>query len=162
MIILIFYCLGLCSKRDMVLEEAPSDIVEIQKVPSSKKGRNRGNAAQENNGILRSPERGSKRKRGRPSGTNRGKSGATQTQRIRARIGRKTAKISFQESDKSDSHYHTSFKEDVDIAEGTHEMVGDRSLDMQRNEAMKDSTSSQSGKAAEQEVVADIRFDGDC
>ncbi|XP_004297907.1 PREDICTED: DNA ligase 4 [Fragaria vesca subsp. vesca] len=147
--------------HDMVLEEAPSDNVEIQKVPSaSKKGRNRGNAAQENNGILRSPERGSKRKRGRPAGTNRGKSGATQTRRTRARIGRKPAKISFHESDESDSYDHTSFKEDVDIAEGTHEMVGDRSLDMQRNEAMKDSTSSQSGKAAEQEVVADIRFDG--
>ncbi|XP_061991495.1 DNA ligase 4 [Rosa rugosa] len=150
-------------KPDMVLEEAPCDNVEIQKVPSlSNKGKNRGNAAQENYGILGAPERGGKRKRGRPAGTNtnRGKTGATQARRTRARIGRKPAKISGNESDESGSHDRTSFKEEVNIAEGNHGMVGDGSSDMQRNEAIKDSTSLQSGKAAEQEVAGDIRFDG--
>ncbi|XP_050372966.1 DNA ligase 4 [Argentina anserina] len=151
------------SEHDMVIEELPRDNVEIEKVPApSKKERNRGNAAQEHTGILRSPEKGSKRKRGRPAGTNtnRGKIGATQTRRTRARISRKPAKISFNESDESDSHDLTSYKEDVDIAEGTHRMVGDGSLDMQRKEAIQESTSLQSGKAAEQEVVGDIRYDG--
>ncbi|PRQ37144.1 putative DNA ligase (ATP) [Rosa chinensis] len=147
-------------KPDMVLEEAPCDNVEIQKVPSlSNKWKNRGNAAQENYGILGAP---GKRKRGRPAGTNtnRGKTGATQARRTRARIGRKPAKISGNESDESGSHDRTSFKEEINIAEGNHGMVGDGGSDMQRNEAIKDSTSLQSGKAAEQEVAGDIRFDG--
>lgn len=73
------FCLVLSSKHDIVLEEAPCDNVENQNLSSlSHKGKKRGNAASENYGILPSPVRGSKRKRGRPAGTNmnRGKTGA--------------------------------------------------------------------------------------
>lgn len=156
------FCLVLSSKHDMVLEEAPCDNVENQNLsPLSHKGKKRGNPAAENYEILPSPVRGSKRQRGRPAGTNmnRGKTGATQTRRTWSRIGRKPAKISGNESDDS-SHDNTSFRDEVDIGEGKHGMVAEESSDMQRNEAIKDSKSLQSGKAAEQEVVGDIRFDG--
>lgn len=149
----------------MGLEEAPCDVDAVENHNSSfpnRKGKEiEVKAAPENYKILDSPERGSKRKRGRPAHTslNKGKSTVNQARRARARIGRKPARISGNESEESGSHDSTSLGEEVDVGERIHGMVGQESIDIQENEAMKEPESLQRGKAVEQDVAEDIRIE---
>ncbi|CAL2225842.1 unnamed protein product [Prunus armeniaca] len=152
-------------KHDMDLEEAPSDVDTLQ-INNSSSSPNQegkeigGKEAPENYRILASPERESKRKRGRPALTsmNKGKPGVNQARRTRVRIGRKPAKISGNESD-GGSHDNTLLAEEVDKEERKHPMMSDASLDIQENEAIKDSESLQRDNAAVQEVAEDISFE---
>ncbi|KAM1610658.1 hypothetical protein ACFXTN_021040 [Malus domestica] len=152
-------------KHDMGLEEAPCDVDAVENHSSSfpnRKGKEiEVKAAPENCKILDSPERGSKRKRGRPARTslNKGKSTVNQARRAWARIGRKPAKISGNESEESGSHDNTSLGEEVDLGERIHGTVGQESIDIQENEAMKDSELLQRGKAVEHDVAEDIRIE---
>ncbi|XP_034199530.1 DNA ligase 4 isoform X1 [Prunus dulcis] len=153
-------------KHDMDLEEAPSDVDTLQ-INNSSASPNQegkeigGKEAPENYRILASPERESKRKRGRPALTsmNKGKTGVNQARRTRVRIGRKPAKISGNESDEGGSHDNTLRAEEVDKEESKHGMMSDASLDIQENEAIKDSESLQRDNAAVQEVAEDISFE---
>ncbi|XP_008223923.1 PREDICTED: DNA ligase 4 [Prunus mume] len=153
-------------KHDMDLEEAPSvvDTLQINNSSSSPNQEGKeigGKEAPENYRILASPERESKRKRGRPALTsmNKGKTGVNQARRTRVRIGRKPAKISGNESDEGGSHDNTLLVEEVDKEERKHGMMSDASLDIQENEAIRDSESLQRDNAAVQEVAEDIRFE---
>ncbi|XP_009359940.2 DNA ligase 4 isoform X2 [Pyrus x bretschneideri] len=152
-------------KHDMGLEEAPCDMDAVENHNScfpNRKGKEiEVKAAPENYKMLDSPERGSKRKRGRPARTslNKGKSAVNQARRARARIGRKPAKISGNESEEGGSHDSTSLGEEVDLGERIHGTVGQESRDIQENEAMKDSESLRRGKAVEQDVAEDIRIE---
>ncbi|XP_020410772.1 DNA ligase 4 isoform X2 [Prunus persica] len=153
-------------KHDMDLEEAPSDVDTLQ-INNSSASPNQegkeigGKEAPENYRILASPERESKRKRGRPALTsmNKGKTGVNQARRTRVRIGRKPAKISGNESDEGGSHDNTLRAEEVDKEARKHGMMSDASLDIQENEAIKDSESLQRDNAAVQEVAEDISFE---
>lgn len=151
----------------MDLEEAPSDVDTLQINNSSSSSPNQegkeigGKEAPENYRILASPERESKRKRGRRALTsmNKGKTGVNQARRTRVRIGRKPAKISGNESDEGGSHDNTLLAEEVDKEERKHGMMSDASLDIRENEAIKDSESLQRDNAAVQEVAEDISFE---
>lgn len=142
----------------MGLEEAPCDVDAVENHNSSfpnRKGKEiEVQAAPENYKMLDSPERGSKRKRGRSARTS-----LNQARRAPVRIGRKPAKISGNESEESGSHDNTSHGEEVDLGERIHGTVGQESIDIQENEAMKDSESLQRGKAVEQDVAEDIRIE---
>ncbi|PQQ20120.1 DNA ligase 4 isoform X1 [Prunus yedoensis var. nudiflora] len=153
-------------KHDMDLEEAPFDVdtLQINNASSSPNQEGKeigGKEAPENYRILASPERESKRKRGRPALTsmNKGKTGVNQARRTRVRIGRKPAKISGNESDEGGSHDKTLLAEEVDKEERKHGMMSDASLDIQENEAIKDSESLQRENAAVQDVAEGIRFE---
>lgn len=107
--------------------------------------------------ILASYEGVGKRKRGRPAGTSMkiGKPTIAQARRTRARIGKRAAKISDNESDESGSHKERTQGEEIKMKEGNHEMTGEVRSKIEKNE-LEASESSLSGKAAEIEVE-DVR-----
>ncbi|KAB1200254.1 putative DNA ligase 4 [Morella rubra] len=77
--------------------------------------------------ILASYKGVGKRKRGRPAGTSMkiGKPTIAQARRTRARIGKRAAKISDNESDESGSHKERTQGEEIKMKEGNHEMTGE-------------------------------------
>ncbi|KAM3760244.1 hypothetical protein ACB098_01G179200 [Castanea mollissima] len=112
--------------------------------------------------ILVSHEEVGKRKRGRPAGgtsNRKGKTTVAQARRTRACTGKKPAKICDNESDKSGSHDEKTCREEIKIREGNHEMSCKESSEIQETEMVQDSESSYRGKASEEEVEKDVRYE---
>lgn len=112
--------------------------------------------------ILVSHEEVGKRKRGRSAGgtsNRKGKTTVAQGRRIRACTGKKPAKICDNELDESGSHDEKTCREEIKIREGNHEMSCKESTEIQETKMVQDSESSYRGKAAEEEVEKDVRYE---
>lgn len=112
--------------------------------------------------ILVSHEEVGKRKRGRPAGgtsNRKGKTTVAQARRTRACTGKKPAKICDNESDESGSHNEKTCREEIKSREGNHEMSCKESSEIQETKMVQDSESSYRGKAAEEEVEKDVRYE---
>lgn len=112
--------------------------------------------------ILVSHEEVGKRKRGRPAGgtsNRKGKTTVAQARRTRACTGKKPAKICDNESDESGSHDEKTCREELKIREGNNEMSCKESSEIQETKMVQDTESSYRGKAAEEEVEKDVRYE---
>ncbi|XP_030952468.1 DNA ligase 4 [Quercus lobata] len=112
--------------------------------------------------ILVSHEEVGKRKRGRPAGgtsNRKGKTTVAQARRTRACTGKKPAKICDNESDESGSHNEKTCREEIKSREGNHKMSCKESSEIQETKMVQDSESSYRGKAAEEEVEKDVRYE---
>nr|XP_023914972.1 DNA ligase 4 [Quercus suber] len=112
--------------------------------------------------ILVSHEEVGKRKRGRPAGgtsNRKGKTTVAQARRTRACTGKKPAKICDNESDESGSHDEKTCREEIKIREGNNKMSCKESSEIQETKMVQDTESSYRGKAAEEEVEKDVRYE---